>query len=107
MRVEQKWTIQMKNSIDAVMLPQTDTFDKAVFYVSDGLRSTFSSMRFRKLSMETGEEQANVLTRDGTRCIYCDKEYIYAFLNKRILKLHRSDLTIADEYKERIPRYTD
>ena len=107
MRVEQKWTIQMKNSIDAVMLPQTDPFDKAVFYVSDGLRSTFSSMRFRKLSMETGEEQANVLTRDGTRCIYCDKEYIYAFLNKRILKLHRSDLTIADEYKERIPRYTD
>ena len=54
MRVEQKWTIQMKNSIDAVMLPQTDPFDKAVFYVSDGLRSTFSSMRFRKLSMETG-----------------------------------------------------
>lgn len=32
MRVEQKWTIQMKNSIDAVMLPQTDPFDKAVFY---------------------------------------------------------------------------
>lgn len=110
MSVDQKWTIQMKNSIlngGAVMLPQTDPFDKAVFYVSDGLYSTFSSMRFRKLSMETGEELANVLTRDGTRCIYCDKEYIYAFLNKRILKLHRSDLTIANEYKERIPRYTD
>ncbi len=107
MSVNQKWTIQMKNSIDGVMRPQIDPFEKSVFYVSDGLHSTFSSMRFRKLSIETGEEQANVLTRDGTRCIYCDKENVYAFLNKRILKLRRSDLTIADEYKERIPRYTD
>ena len=107
MSVNEKWTIQMKNSIGGVMLPQTDPFDKSVFYVSDGLQSTFSSMRFRKLSAETGEEQANVLTRDGTRCIYCDQEYIYVFLNKRILKLHRSDLTMAQEYKERIPRFTD
>ena len=107
MCVNQKWTIQMKNSIDGVMLPQIDPFDKSVFYVSDGLHSTFSSMRFRKLSIETGKEQSNILIRDGARCIYCDKEYIYVFLNKRILKLHRSDLTIADEYKERIPRYTD
>ena len=89
------------------MRPWIDPFDKSAFYVSDGLQSTFSSMRFRRLSIETGEEQANVLTRDGTRCIYCDQEYIYVFLNKRILKLHRNDLTVAQEYKERIPRFTD
>ena len=41
MCVNQKWTIQMKNSIDGVMLPQIDPFDKSVFYVSDGLHSTF------------------------------------------------------------------
>jgi len=109
MDVNQKWTIQMKNSISGggIMLPQTDSFDASVFYVSDGLFSTYSGMRFRKLSIETGEEVANILTKDGVRCIYCDKEYIYAFLNKRILKLHRSDLTIANTYKEKIPRYTD
>lgn len=110
MGVNQKRSIQMKNSIlnrGSVMPPQLDPFDKSAFYVSDGLFSTYSSMRFRKLSIETGKELANVLTRDVTRCIYCDREYIYAFLNKRILKLHRSDLTIANEYKEKIPRYTD
>lgn len=107
MSVNQKWIIQMKNNISGIMLPTIDPFDKSVFYVSDGLLSTYSSMRFRKLSVETGEELANVLTRDGTRCIYCDREYLYVFLNRRILKLHRSDLTVANAYKEKIPRYTD
>ena len=108
MSISQKWTIQMKNSIvgsGGIMLPTMDPFDDSVFFVSDGLFSTFSSMRFRKLSIETGEELANILTKDGTRCIYCNQEYIYAFLSKRILKLHRSDLMIANTYKERIPRY--
>lgn len=110
MSVNQIWTVQMKNSIQSggfAMLPQIDPFDKSVFYVSDGWPSTYSSMRFRKLSIETGEELANVLTRDGTRCIYCDREYVYAFLDKRIIKLRRSDLEIANHYKERIPRSTD
>lgn len=108
MDINQIWTIQMKNSISGgIMLPQTDPFDASVFYVSDGFRSTYSSMRFRKLSIATGEELANVPTKDCTRCIYCDKEYIYAFLSKRILKLHRSDLTVAEAYKEKIPRCTD
>lgn len=108
MSVNQKWIIQMKNSISgSIMLPTIDPFDTSAFYVSDGFFSTYSSMRFRKLSIETGEELANVLTRDGTRCIYFDREYIYAFLNKRILKLYRNDLTTAYAYKEKIPRYTD
>lgn len=107
MGVNQKWTTQMKNNISGIMRPQIDCFDKSVFYVSDGLFSTYSSMRFRKMSVETGEELANVLARDATRCIYCDREYVYAFLDKRILKLHKSDLTVANAYKERIPRYTD
>lgn len=107
MGVNEKWTVQMKNNINGIMRPQIDCFDKSVFYVSDGLFSTYSGMRFRKMSVETGEELANVLTRDGTRCIYCDREYVYAFFGKRILKLHKSDLTVANAYKEKIPRYTD
>lgn len=69
MDINQIWTIQMKNSISGgIMLPQTDPFDASVFYVSDGFRSTYSSMRFRKLSIATGEELANVPTKDCTRC---------------------------------------
>lgn len=46
----------------------------------------------RKLPIETGEELASVLTRDAARCIYFEKEYIYAFLNKRVLKLDRNNV---------------
>ena len=49
-------------------------------------------MRLRKLPIETGEELASVLTRDAARCIYFEKEYIYAFLNKRVLKLDRNNV---------------
>lgn len=102
-----RWTVQMKYGISGCMRPAADTEKPSFFYVSDGLFSTISGMRFRKMSIETGEELANVLTRDGTRCIYFDGEYIYAFLSRRILKLYRNDLKIAKTYKERIPYCAD
>lgn len=107
MDINHKWTVQMKNPIEGIMLATLDPLDHSVFYVSDGWNTAYSRMRFRKLSIETGEEIANALTRDGARCMYCDKEHIYVFLTKRILKLHRNDLTIAYTYKEKVPRATD
>ena len=95
MRVNQKWSIQPKNNIAGmgdVILPTIDAIGKSVFYVSDGHGSYYSSMRLRKLPIETGEELASVLTRDAARCIYFEKEYIYAFLNKRVLKLDRNNV---------------
>lgn len=107
MGVCKKWTVQMKYGISGWLKPTADTEKSSFFYVSDGLGSTISGMRFRKMSIETGEELANVVTRDATRCIYFDGEYIYAFLAKRILKLHRNDLKVAKTYKERIPYCAD
>lgn len=107
MDIKQKWTVPMKNNIGGVMKAAADPFNPSVFYVTDGLFSAYSGIRFRKLSVETGEELANIVTRDCARCIYLNQEYIYVFLSKRILQLHRSDFTIAHTYKEKIPHCTD
>lgn len=107
MSVHQRWVKQMKNNITGVMPPTEDPFDPSVFYVSDGLFSTYSGMRFRQLSMETGEELANVLTRNVTRCIHFEGDYIYAFLDKRIIKLRKNSLAVVDTYREKVPNYAD
>ena len=107
MEIRQKWTRQMKNNIEGIMPPTEDPIDPSAFYVSDGLFSSYSSMRFRKLLIETGEEAANILTRSGTRCIHFEDDFIYAFLDKRIIKLQRDSLQIVETYREKVPSYAD
>ncbi|ANU47797.1 hypothetical protein ADH76_18520 [Enterocloster clostridioformis] len=109
MNIYKKWTIQLKNNISGgnVMQPTIDTFDKSTFYISDGWGTAFAALRFRKLSLETGEELANTLTRDGARCIHITKENIFVILSKKILKLNRNDLSIQYTYKQNIPRDID
>lgn len=109
MELRKKWSIQMKNNISGggVMAPTADPFAPSVFYVSDGWNSYYSSMRLRKLSAETGEELANVLTRDSTRCIHVEEDRLFAILNKRILELNRNDLSIIKTYKKGVPQYMD
>lgn len=107
MSVHQRWVKQLKNNIIGIMQPTEDPVDPSVFYVSDGLFSTYSSMRFRQFSMETGEELANALTRDATRCIHFEGDHIYAFLNKRIIKLRKNGLAVVDTYREKVPNCAD
>lgn len=109
MELFQKWSIHMKNNISGggVMPPVLDPFDPTAFYVSDGWGSYYSSMRLRKLSAETGEELASVLTRDCTRCVHIEKDRMFAVLNKRILELDRSDLSVRRNYKKGVPQYMD
>ncbi len=109
MELYKKWSIHMKNNISGggVMPPVLDPFDPAVFYVSDGWGSYYSSMRLRKLSAETGEELTSVLTRDCTRCVHIEKDRMFAVLNKRILELDRSDLSVRRAYKKGVPQYMD
>ena len=107
MSVHQRWVKQLKNNITGVMPPTVDPADPSVFYVSDGLFSPYSGMRFRQFSMETGEELANVLTRNATRCIHFEGDQIYAFLDKRIIKLRRNGLEVVETYKEKVPNYAD
>ena len=107
MSVHQRWSKQLKNNITGVMLPTVDPADPSVFYVTDGLFSPYSGMRFRQFSMETGEELANVLTRNATRCIHFEGDQIYAFLDKRIIKLRRNGLEVVETYKEKVPNYAD
>lgn len=107
MGVHQRWVKQLKNNILGIMPPTEDPFDPTVFYVSDGWQSPYSGMRLRQLSMETGEELANVLTRDATRCIHFEGDQIYAFLNKRIIKLQRNGLAVVETYREKVPNYAD
>lgn len=97
----QVWSVVLKNNIRGaadVMPPIADVFDSNVFYISDGWQTAYGGMRFRKLSLETGEELANVLTRASVRCIWAGKESIYAVSDKRILKLNWKDLGIQESY---------
>lgn len=107
MRICKTWTTQLKNNLSGVMPPTTDPFDKSVFYVSDGLFTPYGAIRFRKMSLETGEELSNTLVRNVIRCIHTTIDYIYAFSDRKIWKLHRSDFSVACVYTEKILRYTD
>lgn len=109
MELCKKWTIQMKNNISGggVMPPVLDPFDPSVFYVSDGWGSYYSSMRLRRLSVETGKELASVLTRDSTRCVHVEQDRIFAVLNKRILELDRADFQVIHTHKKGVPLYMD
>lgn len=89
------------------MPPTADLFDTDVFYVSDGLGTPFGAMRLRKLSLETGEELANVRTHNWVRCICENEESLYAVSDKRILKLNRKDFRLEESYTKNIPRYSD
>ena len=104
-----KWSVHMKNNIGGggVMAPAVDPFDPSVFYVSDGWGSLYASMRLRKLSAETGEELASVLTRDSTRCVHIEEDRMFAVLNKRLLELDRSNLCVRCAYKKGVPQYMD
>ena len=109
MELCKRWSARMKNNISGggVMAPVSDPFDPSVFYVSDGWGSSYSSMRLRKLSVETGEELASVLTRDSTRCVHIEEDRMFAVLNKRLLELDRSDLRVRRAYKKGVPQYMD
>ena len=61
-------------------------------HVSLGFQDNNVNLLKSSYTIETGEELASVLTRDAARCIYFEKEYIYAFLNKRVLKLDRNNV---------------
>ena len=78
MELRKRWSARMKNNISGggVMAPVADPFDPTAFYVSDGWGSLYASMRLRKLSAETGEELASVLTRDSTRCVQDRKSVV-------------------------------
>ena len=109
MELCKQWTVRMKNNISGggVMAPVSDPFDPSAFYVSDGWGSCYASMRLRKLSLETGEELASVPTRDSTRCIQVEEDRLFAVLNKRILELNRSDLSLRRAYRKGVPQYSD
>ena len=110
MKIYEKWTTRLKYNISGaadVMLPTIDPIDRSAFYISDGWQTPYAATRFRKLSLETGEELANILTRATIRCIYADQDSIFAVLSKRILHLNRNTLQVKCEYKQNIPRNMD
>ena len=107
MIITKRWTITLKNKIYGSMQPQLDTFDNSAFYISDGWGSSYGSMRLRKISFETGEELGSAVLRDGTRCVHINEDYIFAILNKRIVKLNRSDMKVLHTYKKGVPFCAD
>ena len=109
MELRKRWSARMKNHISGggVMAPVADPFDPSVFYVSDGWGSYYASIRLRKLSVETGEELKNVLTRDCVRCIHVEEDRLFAILNKRILELDRETLEVRQAYKKGVPQHMD
>ncbi len=106
MNIHEKWTTQLKYNISGaadVMRPTIDPIDRSAFYVSDGWQTPYAATRFRKLSLESGEELANILTRATTRCIYADGESIFTVMAKKILQLDRNTLQLKCAYKQNIP----
>lgn len=109
MEIVQAWTTIFQYHITggAAMPPTANLADPDVFYVSDGVGTPYGAMRLRKISLETGEELASVLTHNWVRCICGDEESIYAVLDKRILKLNRKEFRLEESYTTNIPRYSD
>lgn len=109
MEIVQAWTAIFQYHITggAAMPPTANLSDPDVFYVSDGVGTPFGAMRLRKISLETGDELASVLTRNWVRCICENEESIYAVLDKRILKINRKDFHLEESYTKNIPRYSD
>lgn len=109
MDIFSKWTVELNYDIrgGGVLLPTIDPVDPSVFYISDGTGTPYSAMRFRKMSVENGTEKANILTRDAVRCLYANEQWVFAVLNKRILKLNREDFHIEYTYRQSVPLYSD
>lgn len=113
MDIRAKWTVQLENNIIGMMggvaLPARDPYDRLSLYVTDSWDAAARAIRFRKFSLETGEELANVTTRDYASCFCISSQYIFAVLGKsrRILKLNREDLHIETVYKKNVPQYAD
>ena len=109
MKLEQVWSHTLNNNIagGGVMPPITDPFNPLVFYISDGWGSYYSSMRLRKLSVETGEELSSILIRDSARCLHIERDRIFIILNKRILEADRESLQVLRTFKKGVPLYMD
>ena len=112
MDIRIRWTVQLENNINGlggVVLPTIDPYDRLALYVTDGWGTAARAVRFRKLSLETGEELANVVTRDYVSCFCVNDESIFAVLGmkKRILKLNRVNLHIEAVYKKNVPQNID
>ena len=61
MKLYKIWTSCTKNNILGLLPPTIDPFDQSLFYVSDGIGTPYPAIKFRKLSIETGEELAPFL----------------------------------------------
>ncbi|MCM1063352.1 MAG: hypothetical protein NC420_02590 [Eubacterium sp.] len=110
MEITEKWKTCLKYNIMGaadVISPTADPFDPDAFYISDGWGTAYGATRLRRLSLGTGQELANVLARNVTRYVYADRDFIYAILSERILKLNRGDLSIQESYKNNVPKYSD
>jgi len=109
MEITRKWSVLLKNNIDGggVLPPTRDPFDRSAFYVTDGWGSYYSSIRLRRLSLETGEELASALVRDGARCLWAGEDALFAILTKRVVKLSRPSLKIMESWKGGIPQGSD
>jgi hypothetical protein len=107
MLVEKFWSVSLQNGIIGGLEPSKDPFDNTVFYIGDGWGSTYPSMKFRKLSIETGRESANYAVKNTVRCCYINSDNIFVASDKKIFQLNRKDLAVQKIFAKNIPRYTD
>lgn len=109
MNIREKWSQTLKNNIDGggVMSPAPDPFDPSAFYVTDGWGSYYNSIRLRRLSLETGEELASVLTRDAVRCLWFEEDALFALLSKRVVRAARPSMEVLDCWRRGIPACSD
>jgi hypothetical protein len=76
-------------------------------FVSDGWGVTYASLRLRRYSLATGEEQAKARTGTGMRCatrLPGDTDLLVA-TDTKLFRLAAHDLTEVQRWDRRIPRY--
>lgn len=103
------WTTELKNGISGGIMPIKDPFDKTKFYISDGVGSSYPSMKLRQLSLENGKELNAVSIKNSVRCLYFnpDGKNIFAISDSKIFQINRTDFSIIKKFEKGIQKYSD
>ncbi|MDR2921622.1 MAG: hypothetical protein LBV72_19935 [Tannerella sp.] len=102
-----KWTKDLQNPIYRGLYPAIDPYDPLHCYIGDGWGSTFPSMKLRRISLETGGETASFRIKNTPRCIYIDKDKIFAASDNKFFILNRETLTLKKKIEKNILQYAD
>ena len=102
------WVTNLPHLIYGVVAPIFDSHTDSIL-VTDGWGTAFKSIRLRRLDLSTGQEMATVRTGTPVRCVAFDNagSTLMAANDHRLMLLDRSTLAVVQEWRSKVPRYSD